>query len=114
MLDDPGDIDRNGIPDAIQRDPVVAPGEPRPFSMYETDGLPGIDTPVDATPVDATPAPIPEAPIAPTPPDADADEAAMLRYQQEMQNYQRLMEIYSSVVQQIHDTQKSIISNIRA
>ena len=38
----------------------------------------------------------------------------MLRYQQEMQTYKRLMETYSSVIQQIDDTQKSIIGNIRA
>ena len=45
MLDDPGDIDRNGIPDAIQRDPVVVPPEPVPFGVFDPDpdeGLPGI------------------------------------------------------------------------
>ena len=51
MYDDPGDIDRNGIPDAIQRDPVVVPEEPAPFSLYppEPAGLPGIDAPIEAT-----------------------------------------------------------------
>ncbi len=48
MYDD--DIDRNGIPDAIQRDPVVAP--PVPFGVFDPDpdpGLPGITAPVEAT-----------------------------------------------------------------
>ncbi len=58
---DDGDLDRNGIPDAIQRDPVVVPPEPEPFGVFDPDpGLPGITTPIEATagpqPEPATPA----------------------------------------------------------
>jgi hypothetical protein len=64
MFDDPGDIDRNGIPDAIQRDPVVVPDPPpvTPTSIlvdpWPGDGLPGITAPIEEPEAsDASPTP---------------------------------------------------------
>jgi hypothetical protein len=107
MFDDPGDIDRNGIPDSIQLDPVVAPGEPVPFSLLEADaGLPGIDAPIDTT-AD----PMPEMPVAPTPPPADADEAEMAEYQVNLAKYNRMFEMYSKIMANAHEMKKALIQN---
>lgn len=58
MYDD--DIDRNGIPDMIQRDPVVVPEPVEIFGEPPDPGLPGITAPIEATaepePEPATPA----------------------------------------------------------
>ena len=109
MFDDDGDIDDNGIPDSIQRDPVVAPGYPGPFSMFEPDpGLPGITSPIET--MDEA---MPEAPVAPTPPPDGADEASLATYQAEMAKYNRMMEMYSNVMSNAHEMKKSIIDNFR-
>ena len=79
MFDDPGDIDRNGIPDSIQRDPVVAPPEPAEFGAAPDPGLPGIDAPIAPT-SDATPT-LPEQPVMPPAPGPDAGPADFARYQ---------------------------------
>src|SRR4029077_7287629 len=50
MFDDPGDIDRNGIPDSIQRDPVGVPEDPQPLIEYApAPGPAGFDPPGAAT-----------------------------------------------------------------
>jgi hypothetical protein len=58
------DIDRNGIPDMIQRDPVVVP---EPFDLFgdpPDDGLPGITAPIEAPePIEPPPAEVPQAPV---------------------------------------------------
>jgi hypothetical protein len=47
MADDTSwDADSNGIPDSIQRDPVVVPEDPGP------EGLPGITAPIEASGAD--------------------------------------------------------------
>ncbi len=108
MLDNDGDIDNNGIPDSIQRDPVVAPGDPLPFSMFDpAPGLPGIDSPIEATAE-----PVPETPVAPTPPPADADEAALVAYQVELANYNRMFEMYSKIMANAHEMKKALIQNL--
>ena len=109
MFEDDGDIDDNGIPDSIQRDPVVAPREPVMFGQPPEEGLPGITAPIEATAE-----PLPEAPVAPTPPPADADEAAHLEYLRAMQRYQHLMEVMTNLQQLRHDSAKAIIQNIRS
>ncbi len=108
MFEDDGDIDDNGIPDSIQRDPVVAPGEPRPFSMYETDGLPGITSPIET--VDE---PMPEMPVAPEPPSPDADEATLMNYQRDLAKYNRMFEMYSKIMSDAHEMKKALIDNMR-
>jgi hypothetical protein len=109
VLDDDGDIDNNGIPDSIQRDPVVAPGDPVPFNMFEPDaGLPGIDSPSEATAE-----PVPEVPVEPTPPPPDADEATLATYQADLARYNRMFEMYSKIMSNAHEMKKSIIDNIR-
>jgi hypothetical protein len=107
MFDDPCDIDRNGIPDAIQRDPVVAPEEPVPFSLFppEPAGLPGIDSPIEAT------AEIPM-PVEPVAPPADADEATVMRYQLDLQKYNPMLEMYSKIMANSHEMKKAMIDNI--
>ena len=111
MFDDDGDIDDNGIPDSIQRDPVVE-RQAVVFGEPADEGLPGITAPIEAT-AEAAGEPLPEAPVAPTPPPADADEAAHLDYQRAMQRYQQLMETMSNLQQMHHDTAKGIIQNLR-
>ena len=109
MFDDDGDIDNNGIPDSIQRDPVVAPGDPAPFSMFEPDpGLPGITSPIET--MDE---PMPEAPMAPAPPPDDADEVTLATYQRDMAKYNRMMEMYSNIMANAHEMKKGIIDNLR-
>jgi hypothetical protein len=109
VLDDDGDIDNNGIPDSIQRDPVVAPGDPVPFNMFEPDaGLPGIDSPSEATAE-----PVPEVPVEPTPPPPDAGEATLATYQADLARYNRMFEMYSKIMSNAHEMKKSIIDNIR-
>jgi hypothetical protein len=50
MFDDQDDLDGNGIPDAIQRDPVVVPPESVAVGVFDPEpGLPGITSPMDAT-----------------------------------------------------------------
>lgn len=54
-------IDRNGIPDMIQRDPPIAPPQPTSFGGVDPDpdpGLPGITTPIDV-PAEPDPEPAP-------------------------------------------------------
>ena len=49
MDESSGDIDRNGIPNSIQRDPVVVP---EPFDLFGDPpdvGLPGINSPIEAS-----------------------------------------------------------------
>ena len=113
MFDDPGDLDRNGIPDSIQLDPVVVPEDPFVFGepVAET-GLPGIDSPITAV-GDASAEPMPEPPVAPTPPPPDADEATLLRYQQALQHHALQMDMLSKLIQAKNDMQKGIISNFR-
>lgn len=94
MSDDPGDIDRNGIPDAIQRDPVIVP-EPASFGAPPEEGLPGITAPIEAT---AEPPLPPQPPAAPSP---DADEETMARYQADAQIYARHMNAYSEAIKAI-------------
>jgi hypothetical protein len=63
MYDD--DIDRNGIPDMIQREPAVAP---EPFDLFGEPpevGLPGITGPIEAPEPDEPTAPDGHAPEAP-------------------------------------------------
>jgi hypothetical protein len=107
VFDDTGDIDRNGIPDAIQRDPVVVPGDPAPFSMFDPEpGLPGIDSPIEATAE-----PVPEMPVEPTPPPADADEAEMAEYQVKLAKYNRMFEMYSKITANAHEMKQALIRN---
>lgn len=109
MFDDDGDIDNNGIPDSIQRDPVVAPGDPVPFGMFEPDpGLPGITSPIETT-ADL----LPEMPVEPTAPPADADEATLAAYQVAIAKYNRMFEMYSKILSDTHEMKKSIIDNLR-
>ena len=59
MTDDWWDADHNGIPDSIQRDPVVAPEPAAGSSEADQDArLPGINAPIDPP---AEPAPDPSA-----------------------------------------------------
>ncbi len=115
MLDDPGDIDRNGIPDAIQRDPVVAP-EPVIFGEPTQPGLPGITEPLEAT-ADAPAEPTPEMPVAPTPPPDDADEAAVRQYQMALMEYHQRLKLYTELLTNIskahHEMLKGIADNLR-
>ena len=98
---DSWDADRNGIPDSIQRDPVVAPDDSPAFSEPEPDvGLSEMTSPI-------------EPPVAPTPPPADADEAAIVRYQQQLQEYSRTMQMLSNLQQMEHETRKAIVQNLR-
>lgn len=111
MFEDDGDIDDNGIPDSIQRDPVV---ERTPVVFGETpdEGLPGITAPIEATAE-----PLPEAPRAPTPPPDDADEATMLEYQMALQEYSQRMTLYTQMLTNIsnmkHESLKGIAGNLR-
>jgi hypothetical protein len=111
MFDDPGDIDRNGIPDSIQRDPVVAPGEEDPFDVFAPDPGPAA-TQATANAPDPL-SQIPALPEPPTMPPADADEATMLAYQREMQRYQEMMQLLSNVLNTQHEAQQDILRNIR-
>ena len=108
MFDDDGDIDNNGIPDSIQRDPVVAPPEPVMFGEAPDEGLPGITSPIEATAE-----PLPEAPVVPTPPPDDADEATIATYQRDIAKYSRMMEMYTSLMSNAHEMKKGIIDNLR-
>ena len=111
MFDDPGDIDRNGIGDSIQRDPVVVPDDAPAFREPEPDlGMSGIGSPMEAS---LGGPPMPELPVAPTPPPEGADEAAMMEYQQQMQRYSRLVDTISNLQQMEHETRKAIVQNIR-
>ena len=107
MFDDDGDIDDNGIPDSIQRDPVVV-RDPVVFGEPADEGLPGITAPIEATAE-----PMPEAPVAPTPPPDDADEVTMATYQAELAKYNAMMEMFSNVMSNAHEMKKSIVDNLR-
>ncbi len=107
MFDDDGDIDNNGIPDAIQRDPVVE-REPVIFGEPADEGLPGITSPIEATAE-----PMPEMPVEPTPPPEGADEATLMTYQADLARYNRMFEMYSKIMSNAHEMKKSIIDNMR-
>jgi hypothetical protein len=114
MFDDPGDIDRNGIPDSIQRDPVGVPEDPQPLSGFAPDpGLPGIDPPIEATADDASAQPMPEPPVEPPLPPADADEATLMEYQRQLQKYSQTMETISNLLQMQHEANKAVAQNLR-
>ena len=108
VFDDDGDIDHNGIPDSIQRDPVVE-RDPVTFGQPADEGPPGITSPIDATAE-----PMPQPPVAPAPPPDGADEATMARYQADMAKYQQMMELLSNITANAHEMKKSIIDNIRS
>jgi hypothetical protein len=113
MFDDPGDIDRNGIPDSIQRDPVGVPEDPQPLSGFAPDpGLPGIDPPIEAPP-DASAEPMPALPVEPALPPADADEATLLEYQRQLQKYSQTMDTISKLLQMEHEANKAVAQNLR-
>lgn len=115
------DIDGNGIPDAIQADPVIVPPEPAPFTLVPPElGLPGMDAPIGAT-AEATSQQIPEPPAMPAAPPADADEATMADYERSVVEYQHAMQKYSQMLEAVtniqnlqHETARSVIQNIRA
>ena len=111
MFDDPGDIDRYGIPDSIQRDPVVVPDDAPAFREPEPDlGLTGIGSPMKAS---LGGPPMPELPVAPTPPPEGADEAAMSEYLRQLEKYTQTLQMLSNLQQMEHETRKAIIQNIR-
>lgn len=105
MLDDDSDLDRNGIPDSIQLDPVVVPAEP-------DQGPPGIAAPIEAT-ADAPAQMVPPEPVLPTVPAADADPADLARYQQEMERYTQQMQMIANILHTMSDTSKDVIRNTR-
>ncbi len=77
----------------------------------DDDGLknPGTtDTPTTAAATPQTP------PTPPTPPPDPADATATAEYQRQLQEYSRLMEMYSNILKDLEDTQRSIIRNVRS
>jgi hypothetical protein len=106
MFDDPddtGDIDRNGVPDSIQLDPVMTPLDETDESDPAQSNVSRLVTAINditfgvqsdrasaAGTLDAEPIPRPDAP---TPPPPDADEAALDDYQKELGRYNRMFEM---------------------
>jgi alpha-beta hydrolase superfamily lysophospholipase len=118
MYDDTGDIDQNGVPDSIQRDPVVE-REPLIFGEPAEPGLPGITEPIEAT-ADAPAEPAREVPVQPTLPPADADEATIEAFERELVEYQHAMQRLSLTEHTLtnlsnmrHETLKGIAQNFR-
>lgn len=107
MFEDDGDIDDNGIPDSIQRDPVVE-RTPMVFGETPNEGLPGMPSPVEGT-FD----PMPQMPVEPTPPPEGADQLALDQYQRDMAKYNRMFEMYSKIMSETYEMKKSIINNLR-
>lgn len=92
MFDDPGDLDRNGIPDAIQADPVIVPGDEDPFDVFAPQAtLPGSPN----AQVTETPPPAPEVP-APPPPSTEMTEV-----QDEGKRMSVMMEMSNQVIKTI-------------
>lgn len=109
-FDPGGDIDGDGIPNAIDG----FDEGPTSSSILEDGGSQGVAGP-DGTMAPVSPGtPAPDPPPAPMRPPADADAAAWHKYHEDVERYNQMMQMYSNIVRLQHETVKAIVDNVRS